>query len=85
MRTLVIAAVLTSLAAPAYAQFGGNPLNQARAPKPTETEEQKKANEQAYKSATGVVPTQKPNTDPWGSVRAADQPQDGKSKAAGAK
>jgi hypothetical protein len=45
----------------------------------TDEEKEKKAErERAYKNAIGKIPDQKPNADPWGNVRGAEQKKNSK-------
>jgi hypothetical protein len=69
MRALVIAAMITSVAVPAFAQ--GDPAkaeaNKALEEKKKETEAIDKAYKDSVKKTTREQPVKK--TDPWGSVR----------------
>ena len=70
MRALVIAAMITSVAVPAFAQ-GGDPAkaeaNKALEEKKKESESVDKAYKDSLKKTTREQPVKKP--DPWGSVR----------------
>ena len=70
MRTLVIAAIITSLAVPAFAQ-AGDPNKEAQ----SKAEEQKRKEadeiEKAYKDAIKRTSREQPvkKADPWGNMR----------------
>jgi len=70
MRPLVIAAVIASLAVPAFAQ-GGDPAkaeaNKAEQQKKKEADEIERAYKDALKRTTREQPVKK--SDPWGSIR----------------
>jgi hypothetical protein len=73
MRTLLVAALMTAIAAPAaHAQMPGTgiPLNQEREISP-EQQAKRKATEDAYKSTMKGIPDAKP-VDPWGNMRSTD-------------
>lgn len=74
MRTLLVAALLTAIAAPACAQsFGtGIPLNQEKEVSPEE-QAKRKATEDAYKATIKGIPDAKP-IDPWGNMRSGETP-----------
>jgi len=71
MRTLTIAAIVASLAMPAYAQKGpafSKPGTKTDAEKAAE-EKQRKAEEKAYKDSVSRVPDKEQKFDPWGNMR----------------
>ena len=69
MRRLLVAALLTVIAAPAYSQALGTgiPLNQEKEVSP-EVRARRQATEEAYKSTLKGIPDAKP-VDPWGNMR----------------
>ena len=70
MRALVIAAMITSVAVPAFAQEGDpakSEANKALEEKKKEAESIDKAYKDSLKKTTREQPVKKP--DPWGSVR----------------
>ena len=89
MRTLLVAALLTAIAAPAaHAQMSGTPgtgipLNQEREVSP-EVQAKRKATEDAYKSTMKGIPDAKP-VDPWGNMRGTDTGSAAKAKPAAKK
>lgn len=72
MRILVLALLLTFVAAPAFAQTLGTgiPLNQEKEVSPEQREKQRKT-EEAYKSTIKNIPAAKP-VDPWGNMRSTE-------------
>ena len=72
MRHLLLAALLTVTAVPAFAQTLGTgiPLNQEKEVSP-EQREKRRATEEAYKSTIRSIPDAKP-VDPWGNIRGAE-------------
>jgi hypothetical protein len=70
MRRLLVAALLTVVAAPAYSQALGTgiPMNQEREVSP-EVRAKRQATEEAYKSTMKGIPDAKQPSDPWGNVR----------------
>jgi hypothetical protein len=76
MRVFRIAAVLTLLISPAYAQV--TPKFNLNADGPAKTQEQLDADaarEKAYKDSLKKIPDAKASTDPWGNVRSGDAPK----------
>ena len=82
MRRLLVAALLTVIAAPAYSQALGTgiPMNQEREVSP-EVRAKRQATEEAYKSTMKGIPDAKQPADPWGNVRGADSAPKAKSPA----
>ena len=84
MRTIAAAVIITALATPALAQFGGGMINEGLGQRGFKTEEEVKAQqqrEQNYKSGLSKIPDQKSSTDPWGNVRTETKPAPGKPAA----
>ena len=76
MRVLLAAAIIASLATPAFAQQGGH-VQQYGEPDKDKTAAQKaadKAAAEAYQRSLGAIPDKGPS-DPWGTVR-SDTPKD---------
>src|SRR5450432_2392585 len=77
MKVFRIAAVMTLLAAPAYAQMQTPNINlipelQSKSPE----EKEKEAEQQkAYKESLKKIPDAKTSSDPWGTVRSVDAPK----------
>lgn len=69
MRRLLVAALVTLLAGPAYSQALGTgiPLNQEKEVSP-EVRAKRQATEDAYKQTIKGIPDAKP-VDPWGNMR----------------
>jgi len=82
MRRLLVAALLTVIAAPAYSQALGTgiPLNQEREVSP-EVRAKRQATEEAYKSTMKSIPDAKQAADPWGNMRGTDSAPKAKSPA----
>jgi hypothetical protein len=82
MRRLLVAALLTVIAAPAYSQALGTgiPLNQEREVSP-EVRAKRQATEDAYKSTMKSIPDSKQAVDPWGNMRGTDSAPKAKSPA----
>ena len=82
MRTLVLAFLLTFVAAPAFAQALGTgiPLNQEKELTPEQIEKRRKT-EEAYRSTIKNIPDAKP-VDPWGNMRGNDSSTAAKAKPA---
>ena len=72
MRRLLLAFLITLIAAPALAQALGSgiPLNQEKEVTPEQLEKRRKT-EEAYKSTIKNIPDAKP-VDPWGNMRSAE-------------
>jgi hypothetical protein len=76
MRVFRVAAVITLLASPAFAQVPG--LNLLQDNKPSKTQEERDAEaarDKAYKDSLKKIPDAKPPADPWGAVRSSDAPK----------
>lgn len=74
MKALWIAAILTALAGPAFAQFAPTiPLNSGNNMTP-EQKARADANERAARAASASVPTPKASDDPWANARSAPEP-----------
>jgi hypothetical protein len=70
MRALRLAAVITLLASPAFAQTPKLNLLQDNKPAKTQDElDAEKAQDKAYKDSLKKIPDAKQPSDPWGSVR----------------
>ena len=82
MRRLLVAALLTVIAAPAYSQALGTgiPLNQEKEVSPEQRAKQQ-ATEDAYKSTMKTIPNAKGPSDPWGNIRGTDSAPRAKSPA----
>jgi hypothetical protein len=87
MRRLLVAALLTVSAAPAFAQVSstpgmGIPMNQEKEVSP-EVRAKRQATEEAYRSTMKSIPDAKPaSTDPWGNMRDTSSGNTAKSKSA---
>jgi hypothetical protein len=68
---IVIAAVVSLLALPAYAQGLGKKGGRGGPP----VENHPKIDEKAYKAALDRIPTPKQGYDPWGQARQSDSPK----------
>ncbi len=75
MRLAIAAAILLSLAGFAHAQGGGINLISPDKPKDPIAEEKKEQIDRAYRAATQGKTQAKVANDPWGDVRAAEQPE----------
>jgi hypothetical protein len=76
MRVFCVAAVISLLAGPAYAQSENVPkYGEAPKEKSAQEIESERAAEKAYKSSLGNIPNKGPS-DPWGSVRSESSPKD---------
>jgi hypothetical protein len=74
MKALWIAAILTALAGPAFAQFAPTiPLNSGNSMTP-EQKARAEANERAARAASASVPTPKASDDPWANTRSVQEP-----------
>ena len=75
MRIFLAAAVIASLAGPAWAQSQSVPKygETAKTKSPQEIEAEREA-DRAYKRSLGNIPDQGP-TDPWGNVRSDSSPK----------
>jgi hypothetical protein len=73
MRTFTIAAIITLLTMPAYAQFGGNKGSSKPGQKTeqeiAEEKKQQKLDEKAHKDSLSRIPDKDQKTDPWGKIR----------------
>ncbi len=86
MRILSVAAVITLLASPAFAQIP--PVNLLQDNKPAKTQEERDAEaarDKAYHDSLKKIPDAKPAADPWGNVRTTDTPKAPAKAAASAK
>jgi hypothetical protein len=77
MKVFRIAAVMTLLTAPAYAQMQTPNINlipelQSKSP---EEKEQEAEQQKAYKESLKKIPDAKASSDPWGTVRSVDTPK----------
>ncbi|MGO8911995.1 MAG: hypothetical protein ACLQDM_22075 [Bradyrhizobium sp.] len=68
---IVVAAIISLLAVPAYSQGMGKKGGRGGPP----TENKPKIDEKAYKAALDRIPTPKQPYDPWGQARQADPPK----------
>jgi hypothetical protein len=76
MRAFRLAAVVTLLASPAFAQIPN--LNLLQDNKPAKSQEEKDAEaarEKAYRDSLKKIPDAKSPADPWGNVRSTDAPK----------
>jgi hypothetical protein len=64
---IVVAAIMSLLTLPAYAQMGKKGSHAAPS-----TEDRPKVDEKAYKAALDRIPTPKQGYDPWGQVRPSE-------------
>jgi hypothetical protein len=86
MKIFRLAAVITLLASPAYAQIP--PVNLLQDNKPAKSQEEKDAEaarDKAYKDSLKKIPDVKAPTDPWGNVRSNDAPKSAAKSASSAK
>ena len=83
MRRLLVAAILTALAAPAYPQSMGMgiPMNQEKEVSP-EVRAKRQATEEAYKSTMKGIPDANKPVDPWGNMRDTSSGNAAKGKSA---
>jgi len=73
MRVFRLAAVITFLASPAFAQVPPvNLLQDNRPPKSQEEKDAEAARDKAYKDSLKKIPDAKAPADPWGNVRSTD-------------
>jgi hypothetical protein len=73
MRVFRLAAVITFLASPAFAQVPPvNLLQDNKPPKSQEEKDAEAARDKAYKDSLKKIPDAKAPTDPWGNVRSTD-------------
>jgi hypothetical protein len=86
MRVFRLAAVVTLLASPAFAQIP--PVNLLQDNKPSKSQEEKDAEaakQKAYQDSLKKIPDVKAPTDPWGNVRSSDAPKAPAKSASSAK
>jgi hypothetical protein len=86
MRVFRLAAVVTLLASPAFAQVPPvNLLQDNKSPKSQEEKDAEKAREKAYQESLKKIPDVKAPSDPWGNVRTSDAPKAPAKSASSAK
>ncbi|KIZ40156.1 MULTISPECIES: hypothetical protein [Rhodopseudomonas] len=75
---LCAAAMLAVLAGPAFAEMPNVNLMPEITHKTPEEKEQDRIREQAYRDSLRKIPDAKGSTDPWGNVRGAAAPKNGR-------
>ena len=75
MKILSVAAALMLLTAPAFAQMPQMNFVSELPSKTPEEKEQDAAKDKAYKESLKKIPDAKTSSDPWGTVRGADNPK----------
>ena len=86
MRVFRLAAAITLLASPTFAQVP--PVNLLQDNKPSKTQEEKDAEaarDKAYKESLKKIPDAKAPADPWGNLRSSDAPKTSAKSASSAK
>ena len=85
MRVLRVAALITLLASPAFAQLPQMNLLQDKPGKTQEEKDAEAARDKAYRDSLQKIPDAKAPSDPWGNVRGTDTPKAPAKAAASAK
>jgi hypothetical protein len=85
MRVFRVAALITLLATPAFAQMPQMNLLQDKPGKTQEEKDAEAARDKAYQDSLKKIPDAKPPADPWGNVRSTDTPKAPAKAAASAK
>ncbi len=85
MRVFRLAAIVTLLASPAFAQVPPVNLLQDKPSKSQEEKDAEAAKQKAYQESLKKIPDVKAPADPWGNVRSSDAPKAPAKSASSAK